>query len=138
MKIMKRNIDILVAAAVLLVAMLTFAYADGGFRFFGPLRRIITPNNDQKNDAAVFCFDNPADSAVSGTIYSLLGSHVADMGPKQTALPGVTGCQTGVLGQAYYIVWDGKASGVTVRSGVYIYQVRAEGLSFTGTLVVVR
>ena len=98
----------------------------------------MTPNGDQANNTAIFCFDNPYDSGVSGTIYSLLGSHVADMSAQQTAAPGLTGCQTGVLGQAYYVTWDGRANGVVVRSGVYIYQVRAEGLSFTGTLLVVR
>ena len=34
--------------------------------------------------------------------------------------------------------WDGKANGRAVDSGVYIYQIRAEGKGFNGTVVVVR
>jgi len=139
MMIMKRNIETLLAAGMLLLAMLAFAWADGGFRFFGPLRRIVTPNGDQSNNMAIFCFDNPADSGVAGRIFTLFGSHVADFGPQQTStVAGATGCPMGILNKAYYLTWDGKANGVVVRSGVYIYQVRAEGAAFTGTLLVVR
>ena len=137
MTIVKRNFETLVAAGILLLAMLAFAYADGGFRFFGPLRRLITPNGDQANNIAIFCFDNPSDSGVSGTVYSLLGSHVAGMA---AATPALAGCPqtSGVVFKAQSMTWDGRASGVVVRSGVYIYQVRAEGVNFTGTLLVVR
>ena len=139
MTIVKRNVEILVAAGILLLAMLAFAWADGGFRFFGPLRRIITPNSDAYNPAAVFCFDNPAGSAVEGKIFSLLGSQVADFGSQATSAgPGAAGCPLGIFSQTYSLSWDGKANGSVVHSGVYIYQVRAEGANFTGTLLVVR
>ena len=36
------------------------------------------------------------------------------------------------------MTWDGKADGTTVRSGVYIYKVRAEETTFTGSILVVR
>jgi hypothetical protein len=135
MMIMKRNIETFLAAAFLLLAMLAFAYAAGSFRFFGPLRRVISPNGDGKNDIAVFCFDNPEDSAVSGSIYSLLGAHVADMNAKVS--PALSGCtQTGFKVQS--MTWDGKADNATVRSGVYIYKLRAEETNFTGSILVVR
>jgi len=141
MKIMvRRNFEILVAAGMLVLAMLAFAYADGGFRFFGPLSRVFTPNGG--NSSAVFCFDNPAASGVEGKIFSLLGAPVADFGNQTTATSGVvpttTGCTAGMLGQSYFLSWNGRADGVVVHSGVYIYQIRAEGLSFTGALLVVR
>lgn len=136
-KIMKRNIEILAAAAMLALGMAVFAYAEGSFRFFGPLRRVVSPNGDHKNDTAVFCFDNPEQSAVSGSIYSLLGSHVADFGPEQR-LPAVSGCPAATIGGTNFMTWDGKASGTTVRSGVYIYKVRAEETTFTGSILVVR
>jgi len=136
MKIMKKNFEILAAAAAMILAMLAFAWADGGFRFLGPLRRIVTPNGDVRNDSAVFCFDNPSDSDVSGTIYSLLGSHVADFGSKTD--PALSGCPSAGLFKAQSLSWDGRSNGSTVHSGVYIYQIRAEGLTFTGSILVVR
>jgi len=49
----------------------------GGFRFFGPLARVVTPNGDGLNDRLFICFDNFSDSDVSGRIYTLLGAEVA-------------------------------------------------------------
>ena len=135
MKIVKKNFETLVAAGMLLLAMLVFAWGDGAFRFFGPLRRVITPNGDQKNSAAVFCFDNPMQSGVSGSIYTMLGAHVAEFGPEQR---GASGCPAAAFGATNFLTWDGRADGTAVRGGVYIYQIRAEGQNFTGALVVVR
>ena len=135
MTIVKRNFETLVAAAFLLLAVIVFAYAEGSFRFFGPLRRVISPNGDQKNDIAYFCFDNPEQSAVSGSIYSLLGAHVADFGPEQRA---ASPCPAATFNTTNFMTWDGKAIGTTVRSGVYIYKVRAEETTFTGSILVVR
>ncbi len=74
------------AAALVVIALLAvaaFAQSGASFRFFGPLSRVITPNGDssKNNGTAIFCFDNPAGSGVSGSVYSLLGSAVATMGP---------------------------------------------------------
>lgn len=85
--------------------------------------RMITPNGDGLNDEAIFNFDNPKDSAYSGKIYDAAGAYVADMKP-------------GPLTDS--LAWDGKAGGRAVPGGVYIYQIRAEGKVFNGTLVVVR
>jgi hypothetical protein len=52
---------------------------------------------------------------------------------------GAVACPAGILpGSAQYVYWDGKAAGAAVHSGIYVYQIKAEGRSFTGTLVVVR
>ena len=135
MKIVKRNIETLVAAGMLLVAMLVFAWGDGAFRFLGPVRRVVSPNGLNN---AVFCFDNPMDSDVSGAIYTMLGSHVTEFGPKQNVVAGPNqACPTTGF-KSQFLSWDGKADGVAVHSGVYIYQIRVEGQNFTGALLVVR
>ncbi|MBI4424080.1 MAG: gliding motility-associated C-terminal domain-containing protein [Elusimicrobia bacterium] len=89
----------------------------------GTFNKTITPNGDGLNDAAVFVFDNPKDSAVRGTIFDLRGGRVAEMrsGPVANSLQ-----------------WDGKANGGAVPRGVYLYQIRAEGRAFSGTVLVVR
>ena len=86
--------------------------------------KVITPNGDGLNDYVVFTLDNPRDSAVTGKIYDLSGAFVADMKP---------GTQL-----ADTLAWDGKAHGVVVPRGVYIYQIKAEGKTFNGTIVVIR
>ena len=85
--------------------------------------KMITPNGDGLNDAAVFTFDNPKDSGFSGKIFDAEGAFVTDMtpGPVPDSLK-----------------WDGKAGGRAVPGGVYAYQISAEGKIFTGTLVVIR
>jgi hypothetical protein len=133
------------AAALVIIALLAvaaFAQSGASFRFFGPLSRVITPNGNpsKNNGTAFFCFDNPADSGVSGSIFSLLGSNVANMGPaiQNTSNWGVA-CPAGVLpnsGQS--MTWDGTSNGTVVHSGIYVYRVTAEQRSYTGTLVVVR
>lgn len=142
---MKKKTELwtVVGAAVMIAALLAVAaFAQGAaFRFFGPLSRIITPNGDGRNDLAIFCFDNPAGSGVSGNVFSLLGSAVGTMGP-ETANPTGSGCPAGTPGplgsNGEYMTWDGRSNGTVVRSGVYIYRIRAEEKSYTGTLIVVR
>ena len=86
--------------------------------------KVITPNGDGKNDRVVFTLDNPRDSAVTGKIYDLTGAFVADMR---------AGTQL-----ADTLEWDGRARGAVVSRGVYVYQIKAEGKTFNGTIVVIR
>ena len=86
--------------------------------------KAITPNGDGKNDYVVFTFDNPRDSEISGKIYDLSGAFVADMRP---------GTQV-----ADTLTWDGKSGSAVVPRGVYVYQIKAEGKTFNGTIVVIR
>lgn len=102
------------------------------FRFDGVLSRVVSPNGDSRNDTAIFCFDNFADSEVDARIYTLLGSEVTKLTRVRTAL---AGCPGGLGPQ--HMIWDPRASG-QVRSGIYVYQVKSEGRAFSGTLVVVR
>ncbi|MFI5349509.1 MAG: hypothetical protein ACHQ2Z_08190 [Elusimicrobiota bacterium] len=146
----KKKIDMwATAAAVLMIAMLLAVAAfaqSASFRFFGPLSRVITPNGDpsKNNGTAIFCFDNPAGSGVTGNIFTLLGSAVASMGP-ETKNPSGTGCplgafdtvnQPGISGG--YLTWDGRSNGTVVHSGVYVYRLTADQKSYTGTIIVVR
>lgn len=106
---------------------------NGGFVFFGPLRRVITPNGDNVNDRLFLCFDNFSDSGVTARIYTLIGSEVATM----THVRGANaGCAGGASPQ--YATWDGRAGGGVVRSGMYVYRLESEGKSHTGTFLVVR
>ena len=110
-----------------------------GFRWFGPLTRILTPNGDGNNDVAFICFDNPSDSDVSGKIYSLLGSEIASFGPRQMTVSHVPQCPDGATASpGQYLTWDGRTNGTYVHSGIYLYRISAEGKVYSGTLVVVR
>jgi hypothetical protein len=126
------------AAGLMALAGATLLQAQGGaFRFFGPLSRVITPNGDGINDRFFVCFDNFSDSGVSGKIYTLLGAEVASMAPKAVRTPTAgTGCPAGAVPQ--FAFWDGTANGSTVRSGIYVYRIEAEGRIYAGTFLVVR
>lgn len=118
------------------------AQTSGGFRFRGLLSRVIVPKNAGLNNLAFFCFDNPSDSGVSIKIFSLTGAQVASpqagggMPSAGSLCP--QDSNNFVPNSARYATWDGTSNGSIVHSGVYVYQVQAEGLTYTGTLVVVR
>lgn len=86
--------------------------------------KVITPNGDGFNDYVVFTLDNPRDSAFGGKIYDLTGALVAEMRP---------GSQV-----ADTLEWDGRSGGTVVPRGVYVYQIKSEGKTFNGTIVVIR
>lgn len=106
----------------------------GDARFFGPLARMITPNGDRKNDIAFFCFDNPAQNGITGRIYTLLGTEVASVTGRASAAG--SACPGGFNPE--FVTWDGKSQGATVRSGLYVYRLEAEGKVYSGTILVVR
>lgn len=125
------------AALVALCGAVRIQAQEGGFRFFGPLSRVITPNGDGVNDRFFLCFDNFSDSGVSGKIFTLLGAEVASMGPRISRAPALGAmCPDGDKPQ--FVTWDGTANGTRVRSGIYVYRVEAEGKTYAGTLLVVR
>ncbi len=127
----------LVLAAALVALMLNNPKAqNGSVKFYGPLSRFVTPSSGGPNSTILFCFDNPADSGIIGTIYDMRGSKVAQMSGNQPAAG--TGCpQGGFLPQ--YVSWNGRGlSGSIVASGVYIYQIAVESQIYSGTVVVVR
>ncbi|MFI5363340.1 MAG: gliding motility-associated C-terminal domain-containing protein [Elusimicrobiota bacterium] len=98
----------------------------GGFSFNvgGVSNRFITPNGDRRNDNVVFTFDNPNNSNVSAKIFDLRGRVVAGSLPR------------GPVSNS--LIWDGTSAGRAVPGGVYIYQIQAEGQSFSGTLVIIK
>ncbi|MBI4422271.1 MAG: hypothetical protein HY554_01000, partial [Elusimicrobia bacterium] len=60
---------------------------------------------------------------VEGKIYDTRGAFVADM--KAGAQPDT-------------LTWDGRMNGRVVTGGVYLYEIRSEGKTFNGTVVVAR
>ncbi|MBI3298921.1 MAG: gliding motility-associated C-terminal domain-containing protein [Elusimicrobia bacterium] len=97
---------------------LAFSFTKAGLS-----NRFITPNGDGRNDVIVFRYSNPRDILVSGRVVDLKGARVAELA-------------AGTVADT--LVWDGKAGGGAVPSGVYIYVIEGGSSVFTGTLVVVR
>ncbi|MFI5348659.1 MAG: right-handed parallel beta-helix repeat-containing protein [Elusimicrobiota bacterium] len=99
----------------------------GGFSFgiSGVSNRFITPNGDHRNDNVVFTFDNPNNSAVTGKIFDMRGRVVAGSLPA-----GPFGTNS--------LIWDGTSGGRSVPGGVYLYQIQAEGQTYSGTLVIIK
>ena len=115
------------------------AQAGAGFFFTEARVRVITPNGDGINDLAILCFDNPQANGVRGELFILRGRKVAEMTYVQNAAVALK-CPTigGVTPNPEALTWDGRAGGGAVRSGVYIYVIKAEDKAVTGTLLVLR
>lgn len=132
---------VILAAALCILALLAVAaFAQGaGFAFLGPVSRVLTPNGDRRNDVAFFRFCNPADSGVTGKIYSLLGSEVATLAAGPRPPTGPVSCPTGDPNNwSQSLTWDGRSNGSVVPGGIYVYRITAEQRVYTGTLIVVR
>lgn len=85
--------------------------------------RIFTPNGDGWNDAVNFMYEGN-DAGITGKVFDINGAFVSDM------LRGDT---------EYSLKWDGRnGDGKTVSSGIYIYQIEADGKVFNGTVVVAK
>ncbi len=90
--------------------------------------RIFTPNGDGINDIVLFVVENPKDSSIDGKIYDIGGNEVATLAPAGVGAP-----------TPDTLMWNGRdRDGRLVRSGVYIYRIKGEGKSFTGTVVVAK
>jgi len=94
----------------------------------GPIPKIFTPNGDGLNDECYFFYDNPNGFAPSGEVFDIRGRKVADM-----KLGSMSSSVSGSL------VWEGKTnSGKYAAPGLYIWQIKAEGRVYNGTVVVAR
>jgi len=86
--------------------------------------RVITPNDDGLNDVVIFTYDpGPNNAQPAGRIYDLQGRFVADM-------------TSGLVPNT--LTWDGKMNGRAAASGVYVYEIKGDGKTFNGTIVVAR
>lgn len=89
--------------------------------------RIFSPNGDGINDEVNFVIENPKGSDVDGKIYDVGGNEVADIKP------------AGVAASTWTMAWNGRdRRGSLVTAGVYIYRIKGEGKSLTGTIVVAK
>lgn len=85
--------------------------------------RIFTPNGDGWNDVVNFVYEGN-DDGITGKIFDINGAFVADMSHGDTI---------------YSLKWDGKnGSEETVSSGIYIYQIEADGEIINGTVVIAK
>jgi hypothetical protein len=105
-----------------------------GFSFNGVSNRFITPNGDRKNDNVAFSFSNPSDSAGSIKIYDLRGHLLTTISINSG---GSVTCPNSTPGNGCP-VWDARANGQIVSSGVYIYVINIESAVISGALVVIR
>ncbi len=94
-----------------------------GFAFNGVSNRFITPNGDGKNDNVAFRFSNPRDSAGTVKIYNMRGHLLTTIAVN----PGDT-----------VEIWDARANGSLVPSGVYVFVIDVENVVASGAVVVVR
>jgi len=86
--------------------------------------RTFTPNNDGLNDVVNFEYANPNNKGVVCRIFDLRGALVRqlDIGQTETSFS-----------------WDGRdQKGKVVPSGVYIYQLEAEGKVINGTVILAK
>lgn len=94
------------------------------FDFSNLSSRVITPNGDGLNDILIFGYDpGPNNVLPEGRIYDLRGALVAEMTP-------------GLVPNT--LTWDGKMNGRVVTSGVYYYQIKGDGKTFNGSIVIAR
>jgi len=109
---------ITVLALILVSAGVSSPLAPQGFSFTG-VNRFVTPNGDNKNDFAVFQYDNPQDAAGTIRIYELRGRQVATVAIE----PGTTSAS-----------WDPRG----YANGIYLYVISIDQTAKSGVVVVVR
>jgi len=89
---------------------------------------VITPNGDGRNDRLFINLDNPQGVEVKGEVYDLTGTYISALQRRSRA---------GGMGTT--LTWAGNDSkGSIVPGGTYIYRIKGEGQSFTGTVGVAR
>lgn len=134
-----RTCTVALAAALALFGVGAALAQSSAVVFYGPLARVITPNNDGINDRAFFCFENPQESEITGKIYTVAGAEVGSMGRKTDRVGGGAGsaCPPSVI-KAQFVSWDGTANGSRIGNGIYVYRIEVEKEIFSGTLLVVR
>lgn len=120
----------LVGALIFLAAGLNLAVAAtrvsfGNLTMTDVAPRIITPNDDRRNDVVFFRFDSSITGIpLTAEIFDITGAKVSGM-TLDTFNPGLK--------------WDGKDdSGKVVPAGIYIYSIKIGQKNATGTVVVAR
>lgn len=90
--------------------------------------RVFTPNGDGLNDRVYFILENPNDTQVVGEILDLHGRMIKTLNPPASG-----------VGIGTTLSWDGTdMNGALVPSGAYVYRIKGEGKTITGTIAVAR
>jgi hypothetical protein len=131
-----RRTAITLAAAALLLAPAALRCSPSGLGRSIAMSRLITPNNDNRNDTFVFRCYNPRDAAVEAKIYDLAGREIATMRLKHRS-NGIPAVIDNTTGEYYDFEWNPNSGGHR-PGGVYIYQVRLENTVYKGTVTVIR
>ncbi|HVA65545.1 MAG TPA: fibronectin type III domain-containing protein [Elusimicrobiota bacterium] len=105
--------------------------------------KVITPTEDYCagqhgcDDHVEMWFNNPTADSCSGIVYDVRGIKVADMNNNFQCQYGGPGCGSGYENGC--LEWDGRGvNGAIVARGVYIYEIKVGGQTWTGTVVVIR
>jgi hypothetical protein len=90
--------------------------------------KIFSPNGDGINDVVLFLIENPRLSSLDGRVFDVTRAEVGVLKPAGAGAPSPD-----------TLMWDGRdRSGAVVPPGVYIYQIKGEGKTLTGSVVVAR
>jgi hypothetical protein len=91
-------------------------------------RNPFSPNGDAMNDRLYIVIENPNGASIEADIYDVDGRHMAALPPP-----------TSTAGIGTTLIWDGRVSdGSIAPGGLYVYRIRGEGKSITGTVAVAR
>jgi len=120
-KLGEKRYKVLIFLFSIFYSLFSAVYAES-FKIEQVKPKIITPNDDNKNDMLIVYYLTDYYSSISGRILTLNGSFVSHMLDNKTDR----------------ITWDGKDGSNAVPSGIYIYQIETEGQIFNGTVVVAK
>jgi len=90
-----------------------------------PLSRVVTPNNDGKNDTFIYKCYNPHDFNVNGEIFDIYGKKIADMKIIEQNRPDYF----------YILQWTPPKN---IKGGIYIYQIITGENKYRGTFIIIK
>jgi len=123
---MRRSLLLLSLGGIFLLPLTKKQANFSGFTLLEVRPRIFTPEEeDQRINQVRFIFQNPNFVEVTVKIFDINGVLIRRNLPQEK--------------ENNVIVWDGKDDrGRKVKSGIYLYQIEAEGKVFKGVIIVAK